>query len=71
MTRVEEIKAAIDKLSPRERCELNSLLQDWPDDEWDKQMRDDAEAGKLDWMFREAERAAQDGTCRDFPHPDE
>ena len=38
MSRVEEIKAQIDALSWQERCELNALLQNWPDDEWDRQM---------------------------------
>ena len=44
MTKVEEIKAEIDKLSFEERCELNALLNPLPDDEWDKQMRADAGA---------------------------
>ena len=70
MTKVEEIKAAIDKLSFRERCELNALLQNWPDDEWDLQMRADAEpGGKLDALKRAAEQEASDGCLRDFPKP--
>jgi hypothetical protein len=36
MSRVKELKAMIDALSPMEQCELNALVQDWPDDEWDK-----------------------------------
>ena len=66
---VEEIKAAIDNLSPRERCELHALLNPLPDDEWDKQMRKDAEQGKLDWMFDEAQREEKEGRLRDFPEP--
>ena len=71
MSRVEAIKAEIDKLTPQERCELEALLHPWPDDEWDEQMRDDAEAGKLDWMFRDAERAEREGTTKEFPKPSE
>ncbi len=71
MTKVEEIKAEIDKLSFQERCELNALLNPLPDDEWDKQMRADAEAGKLDWMIQEAERCEREKTAREFPRPRE
>ena len=42
---VQEIKAAVDQLSPQERCELEALLHPWPDDHWDRQMKTDAEAG--------------------------
>lgn len=70
MSRVEEIKAAIDQLSPRERCELNALLRDWPDDEWDAQMSADSEpGGKLDRLKEEAESDAAAGRLRDFPTP--
>ena len=36
MSRVEEIKAAIDRLSPEERCELTALLNSAEEDEWDR-----------------------------------
>ncbi|MBI5385150.1 MAG: hypothetical protein HZA90_10740 [Verrucomicrobia bacterium] len=71
MTKVEAIKAEIEKLSFQERCELNALLHPLPDDEWDKQMRVDAEAGKLDWMIEEAERCEREKTAREFPRPRE
>lgn len=67
MSMVEKIKAEIDQLSFREKCELNALLHPLPDDEWDKQMRADAESGKLDWMFQDAERSERDGTAKEFP----
>ncbi|MDQ6630962.1 MAG: hypothetical protein M3Y82_04290 [Verrucomicrobiota bacterium] len=71
MSAVEKIKAEIDQLSFRERCELNALLHIWPDDEWDKQMRADAESGKLDWMIKEAEDAEARGLSKEFPKPSE
>jgi len=65
---VVEIKAAIDKLSPRERCELNALLRGWYEDEWDRQMASDAESGgKLDRLRQAAEADAQAGRLREFP----
>lgn len=70
MSTVEEIKAAIEALSPRERCELHALLHDWADDEWDKQMRADAEAGgKLHQLMLDAEADVRAGRLREFPLP--
>jgi hypothetical protein len=49
MNRAEEIKAAIEQLSPEERCEPAALLNPIEDDDWDRQMKKDAEPrGKLD-----------------------
>ena len=39
MSRVEEIKAAIDQLSPEERCELTALLNPVEEDDWERQMK--------------------------------
>jgi len=65
---VAEIKAAIDKLSPRERCELNALLRHWDDDDWDRQMATDGgPGGKLDKLREAAEQEARAGALRDFP----
>jgi hypothetical protein len=60
MSTVAEIKAAIDQLSLQERCELEALLRPFEDDDWDKQMKRDAAAGKFDGLHRaaEAEHAA-------------
>jgi hypothetical protein len=67
-SRVKEIKAMIDALSPMEQCELNALVQDWPDDEWDKQMKADCEPGGFLHKLRlEAEEAAKRGELRDWP----
>jgi len=63
MSTVAEIKAAIAKLSPQEYCELMAeLYPRLPDDEWDKQMKADAAAGKLDFIDRNVEKARRDGT---------
>lgn len=71
MSRVEEIKAAIEGLSERERCELHALLNPQEDDEWDKQMRADSEpGGKLHKLMLEAEADAKAGQLRDWPESD-
>lgn len=68
MSTVAEIKAAIDQLSPQERCELEALLHPWPDDEWDRQMKADAApGGKLDRMKAASLENAQAGQLHDFP----
>ena len=54
---VEEIKAAIQLLTLEERAEIMSALCAWPDDDWDRQMKRDAAAGKFDALTREADAA--------------
>jgi hypothetical protein len=67
---VADIKAAIDKLSARERCELNALLRGWDEDQWDREMAVDAEpGGKLARLREEGEAEANAGTLHDFPPP--
>lgn len=63
MSTVAEIKEAIAKLSPREYCELMAELHPSTDDEWDKQMKADAAAGKFDEMNRRAEEDFKAGRC--------
>jgi hypothetical protein len=64
MSKVERIKAEIDALTWQERCELNALLQDWPDDDWDRQM---ASEGKFDRVMDTAAIEYQGGQCREWP----
>jgi hypothetical protein len=61
MSTVAEIKAAIDRLSPEERCELEALLHPREDDDWDRQMKQDATAGKFAAMNHEADEAHKKG----------
>jgi hypothetical protein len=56
MSTVAEIKEAIDRLSPQEYCELMSVLHPFEDDDWDRQMKADAAAGKFVAMIEKAER---------------
>ena len=72
MSRVEEIKAAIEKLSAEERCELNALLNPIEDDDWDRQMKKDAEPGeKLHRLMEAANKEYQQGKSLPFPKPAE
>ncbi|MFM8634200.1 MAG: hypothetical protein ACKOEX_05250 [Planctomycetia bacterium] len=56
-----EIKAAIDRLSPREYCELMSMLHPVADDEWDRQMATDLGVGRLDGIIAEARADVEAG----------
>lgn len=56
MSTVTEIKEAIDRLAPQEYCELMSVLHPFEDDDWDRQMKVDATAGKFAVMNEKAER---------------
>jgi hypothetical protein len=70
MSKVEELRQTIEKLTPRERAELNALLQNWTEDDWDRQMAADSVAsGKLDKLRQEAESEAKAGKLREFPKP--
>jgi hypothetical protein len=68
MSTVAEIKAAIDQLSLQERCELEALLHPWPDDDWDRQMAEDAKpGGKLYRLMEASEKEAKAGRLVDLP----
>ena len=54
MSRVEQIEAAIQKLSREEFFRLRDWMRDRFDDEWDKQIEEDARSGRLDRVAQEA-----------------
>ena len=64
MSTVEEIKRAIQGLSLEERAELAAELCGWTDDQWDRQMKADAAAGKFASLNREADAAEAAGQAR-------
>ena len=48
---IEEIKAAIPKLTLEERAEVARVLHCWEDDDWDQQIREDLAKGKLNELL--------------------
>ena len=69
---MQEIKAAIDQLSPEERYELAALLNPVEDDDWDRQMKKDAEpGGKLHRLMEAANKEYQQDKSLPFPKPAE
>ena len=63
MSTVAEIKEAISRLSPREYCELLAELLPRRDDEWDRQMKADAESGALDFVDRNVGDSIANGSA--------
>jgi hypothetical protein len=62
-----EIKSAVRELSPKELAELAAFIVDQDNIAWDKQMDTNAEAGKLDFLIEQADRAEATGKLREWP----
>ncbi len=60
---VAEIRDAIAQLSLEERAELMAGLCAWEDDEWDRQMKADAQAGKLHILNEATAADYEAGRC--------
>ncbi len=64
MSTVQEIKSAIELLDMESRAELIADLCGWSDDDWDRQMKADAAAGKFAALNKEADTASRSGQTR-------
>jgi hypothetical protein len=67
MDRVEEIEAAIDDLPPEEYRRIVQWVRVREGERWDEQMDRDSSAGRLDFLFAEAESESADGLLREWP----
>ena len=66
MSTVEEIEAAIKRLSPDEFWELTDRLIAQRDKTWDSEIKADIQAGRLDKLWADAEKEIEAG---DNPTP--
>ncbi len=66
MSTVDEIKSAIEQLNLQDRAELARWLHGWEDDDWDKQIAADVEAGKLNKLLAEVDEDVRAGRLRDL-----
>jgi hypothetical protein len=64
MSTVEQIEAAILKLSPQELSQLADWVLDLDEQRWDEQIEQDVAAGKLDFLAQEALTEFEAGNCR-------
>jgi hypothetical protein len=67
MSRVEEIEAAIEQLSPEEFRRVAQWFYDREQAQWDEQLDRDSAAGRLDFLFDEAAKEAEHGLLREWP----
>jgi len=67
MDRVEEIEAAISHLPPQEYRRLVEWFRALEQTRWEEQMDRDSSAGKLDFLFTEAESESEQGPLREWP----
>jgi hypothetical protein len=67
MDRVEEIEAAIEGLPPEEYRRIVQWFRVREQERWDEEMDRDSSAGKLDFLFEEAERESSKGLLREWP----
>jgi len=66
MSRVDELKSAIEALPEDEYVELRQWFseKDWQN--WDEQIKADSKAGKLDFLIKEAKNEKKSGKLRDL-----
>ena len=67
MDRVEEIETAIHNLPPDEYRRLAQWFREFEQSRWDAQMDADAGAGKLNFLFEEAEGELGQGLLSEWP----
>ncbi len=66
MSKVDELKTEIEKLPQEEFAELVRWLSEKDWERWDQQIEADSEAGKLDFLMREALEEKAKGTLQDL-----
>jgi hypothetical protein len=64
---VQEIKRAIEQLPQEEFRNLSEWVLKRHNESWDRQMDEDAAAGRLDFLVAEADAARKAGTLREWP----
>ena len=67
MSKVEKIESEIAKLTPAEVRKIAKWLATHEAKLWDKEIEEDAEAGRLDFLFEEADAQRKAGELRDWP----
>ena len=61
---LEEIKEAVDQLSHEERSHFRQWFLEKDAEAWDREMEEDAKAGRLDFLAEEGLRDFQAGKAR-------
>ena len=70
MSKIDELKAEIERLASEEFAELFQWLSEKDWERWDKEIEADSRAGRLDFLVREAREEKAKGTLEDlWPRP--
>jgi len=70
MSAVEKIEQDIEALSSKDFDRLAMWVDHRRNEKWDRQMEEDAAAGRLDFLFEEAQAGNKSGKLRNWPpHP--
>jgi hypothetical protein len=66
MSKIDELKADIERLPGEEAAELFRWLSDREWENWDKEIEADSAAGKVDFLVREAHEEKAKGTLKEL-----
>ena len=66
MTSADEIKQAVLSLPEAEYTKVMDWLHELAEEAWDREIEDDAKAGRLDFLKAEVEQAKREGTLREL-----
>ena len=66
MSRIDELKAEIEQLPSKEFAELYRWLSEKDWERWDEEIAADSQAGRLDFLVREAREEKAKGTLKDL-----
>lgn len=66
MSKVDELKADIEKLPGEEIAELFRWLSEKEWENWDAEMKADSQAGRLDFLVKEAADQKAKGTLKEL-----
>jgi hypothetical protein len=66
MSKIDELKADIERLPGEEVTELFRWLSEKEWEGWDKEIEGDCQAGRLDFLVREAHDEKAKGTLKDM-----
>jgi hypothetical protein len=66
MSKIDELKADIERLPSEELAELLRWLSEKEWESWDKEIEADSQAGRLDFLVREAREEKTKGTLREI-----
>jgi Fe-S cluster biosynthesis and repair protein YggX len=66
MSKIDELKADIERLPGEEAAELFRWLSEKEWERWEKEIEADSRAGRLDFLVREAREEKAKGTLREI-----